>query len=399
MNTSSLLNASAKVTALAALLLLVACTTTQEPETETPTPATPTHKTVVQFAASPWQDLPASTPQDWARALTALKQSCSRVGQQSLWKSPCAEAQNTPPSWAEAFFRKHFSPWRIAFTEQGVQQKTGLMTGYYEPQLNGSLQKTSRFKYPLYGVPDDLITVDLSSLYPQLKGLRLRGKLVGQKLVPYDDRATIDKRNDLGQKALVWVDDEIEAFFLQIQGSGRIRLPDGSVMRVGYADQNGHPYRSIGTWLIRNGELSSHEASMQGIQAWARRNPSKVKSVLAQNPSYVFFAPKSGDPALGPVGAQGVPLTPEASVAVDRSYWKLGAIFLVQATQQTPALSLTRPVVAQDTGGAIRGPIRFDYFWGFGDKAGQQAGRQKSQASAWLLVPHGYSPDIFLAHP
>lgn len=399
MNPSSLLNTSAKVTALAALLLLAACTTTQKPATETPKPATPTHKAVVQFAASPWQDLPASTPQDWARALVALKQSCSRVGQQSFWKSPCAEAQNTPSSWAEAFFRKHFSPWRIAFTEQGAQQETGLMTGYYEPQLNGSLQKTSRFKYPLYGVPDDLITVDLSSLYPQLKGLRLRGKLVGQKLVPYDDRATIDKRNDLGQKALVWVDDEIEAFFLQIQGSGRIRLPDGSVMRVGYADQNGHPYRSIGTWLIRNGELSSNEASMQGIQAWARRNPSKVKSVLAQNPSYVFFAPKSGDPALGPVGAQGVPLTPEASVAVDRSYWKLGAVFLVQATQQTPALSLTRPVVAQDTGGAIRGPIRFDYFWGFGDKAGQQAGRQKSQASAWLLVPHGYSPEVFLAHP
>ena len=159
------------------------------------------------------------------------------------------------------------------------------------------------------------------------------------------------------------------------------------------ADQNGRKYHSIGTWLIREGHLKSHELSMQRIRRWARENPSRVDEALAQNPSYVFFEERKGSPDLGPLGAQGVPLTPEASVAVDLRYWRLGTPFIVDASQASPALKIVRPVIAQDTGGAIRGIIRFDYFWGFGDKAGEAAGRQKSNTFSWVLVPNGMKPE------
>ncbi len=381
---------------LTGVLALCACSTV--PETETPVTPTPSEHSSVHFEASTWNGVPAAQPGSWQSALSALQQSCLSMRMQNDWAQVCQTATSAAPSSAEVFFRQHFTPWQVIANGTSGTNETGLMTGYYEPLLRGSRHCGGTYQYPLYGVPDDLITVDLASLYPQLRGLRLRGKLVGNKLVPYDTRAQIDARNDLTRKAIVWVDDEIELFFLQIQGSGRIRLPDGSMVRVGYADQNGHQYRSIGNVLIQSGELKASEASMQGIQAWARRNPSRVKALLAKNPSYVFFQEKPGDTSLGPTGAQGVPLTPQASVAVDRSYWKLGTVFLVDASQSSPALKLTRPVIAQDTGGAIRGPIRFDYFWGFGDEAGRQAGRQKSRARAWVLVPNGMQPQAMLSH-
>ncbi len=386
--------------ALLSALILSACTTVPEeqPQPEKPESTTPATRASVHFAQALWQQLPAAEPGSWSRALTALRQSCSAMQNQPGWSEVCRRADVTGPGEAENFFRSAFTPWRVEALSNGTRQSTGLMTGYYEPLLRGSRTRQGAYQYPLYGVPDDLIVVDMAGLYPQLRGLRLRGKLQGRTLVPYDTRAQIDKRTDLNRKAIVWVDDEIAAFFLQIQGSGRVKLPDGSMLRLGYADQNGHQYQSIGNVLIRNGELKASEASMQGIQAWARRNPSKVKALLAKNPSYVFFQERPGDTELGPQGAQGTPLTPQASVAVDRSYWKLGTVFYVSASQSSPALNFSRAVVAQDTGGAIRGPIRFDFFWGFGDEAGRQAGRQKSQAGAWVLVPSGVSPQTLLSH-
>ncbi len=377
---------------LAPVFILSACSTVDVSDTtdETPSAQTPTTRAQVSFTQRTWADTPALEVSNWPKALEALKQSCPRMTAKKEWTTVCQSAQMTPSSQAQSFFRSHFTPWQVSAST--LPTGAGLMTGYYEPLLRGSRVRHGAYQYPLYSVPDDLIIVDLASLYPQLKGMRLRGKLEGRKLVPYDSRKEIDTRKDLNSKAIVWVDDEIAAFFLQIQGSGRIRLPDGSMVRVGYADQNGHRYQSVGTWLIQQGELKSHEASMQGIQAWARRNPGRVKTMLEQNPSYVFFEERQGDPNLGPLGAQGVPLTPEASVAVDRSYWQLGTIFLVDVTQPNPSLHMTKTVIAQDTGGAIRGPIRFDYFWGFGDDAGAKAGRQKSAARAWVLMPNGYTP-------
>ena len=273
------------------------------------------------------------------------------------------------------------------------------MTGYFEPILRASRVRHGIYQYPIYGVPDDLISVELDSIHPQLKGLRLRGKLQGRKLVPYDDRKGIVARKDLEKKHVIcWADDPVEAFFLQIQGSGRVLLDNGSLIRIGYADQNGHPYKSLGAWLIENAGLTREEMSMQRIKQWVRDNPQRRQELLNANPNFVFFAERVGySDDQGPVGAQGVPLTPMASVAVDRRYWKLGVPFVTAASQSLPAMEFARPVIAQDTGGAIKGVLRFDYFWGLGNEAGNRAGGQKSDVSAWVMVPKGQSPAAILA--
>lgn len=379
---------------LTPLLFLTACTTTPTEEPPKETGST----TEVRYEAVSFDDLPRAEDRDWAEALRAFQISCGPLGKRINWQDVCRRAETVAPADAQTFFRTNFTPWhvRVAQLENGEEvssDDTGLMTGYYEPLLRGSRTKQAPFIHPLYGVPDDLIQVDLAGLYPQLKGLRLRGKVVGRKLVPYDTRDEIQSRTDLNRWAIAWVDDPVDAFFLHIQGSGRILLPDGSYMRVGFADQNGHRYHAIGSWLTENGYLKPHELSMQRIRRWARENPSRVREALAQNPSYVFFSEREGDPDLGPVGAQGVPLTPMASVAVDPRHWRLGTPFLVTVEQSNPDLAFTRPVVAQDTGGAIRGAIRFDYFWGFGDQAGASAGRQKSTARCWVLIPNGLRPE------
>ena len=383
--------------ALSALLALTACTTVDTPETPSQKPVPP-KSTEVAFIQSHFDNLPVVENQSWEPALSAFQASCKVMQQDARWTEVCRQALLTDPIGAQRFFLNNFTPWQviIAHQDEAVPKTTGLMTGDYEPLLRGSRTKEGPYQHPLYRVPGDLLTIDLGSLYPQLKGLRLRGKLEGQRVVPYDDRAKIQSRQDLAPYAIAWVDDPVAAFFLQIQGSGRIQLPDGSHMRVGFADQNGHRYHAIGSWLIQKGYFKPHELSMQRIQRWAKSHPNQVNEALAQNPSYVFFEERAIAPNLGPSGAQGVPLTPEASVAVDLHYWVLGTPFIVSAHQTNPTLSITRPVIAQDTGGAIRGPIRFDYFWGFGDQAGAQAGRQKSEVASWILIPNGQAPESFM---
>ena len=378
--------------AVFAVALLTACSSVKTPDT----PDYGEYSVVgkdVRFAQKTFEDIPFVADADWDNALTAFKISCSAMGQQPMWVDACSNAQFIVPGGAAEFFKTYFTPWRVLATVDNQPAETGLMTGYYEPMLRGSRTKHGPYQYPIYGVPDDLIVVDLTELHPQLKGLRLRGKVVGRKLIPYDKRATIDKRKDLQDKVLCWVNDPVEAFFLQIQGSGRVLLDDGTFMRVGYSDQNGHPYRALGGWLIRHAGLTRSEMSMQRIKRWVRENPSRRDELLNTNPNYVFFDERKGfSDEDGPLGAQGVPLTAGASVAVDRRYWKMGVPFVVDITQDNPEMAFTRPVIAQDSGGAIRGPIRFDYFWGYGDIAGSQAGRQKSTAKSWVLVPNGYRP-------
>lgn len=336
---------------------------------------------------------------DWEPALTAFKNSCQVMSNKADWQGVCQAAQNVAPGAAKAFFTGYFQPYRAVSVQRNKDQTiqmtdTGKMTGYYEPVLYGSRVKKAPYLYPLHTMPNDLITVDLADVYPQLKGLRLRGQIKGQKLVPYDTRAELAHKN-LDRYAIAWVEDPVDAFFLQIQGSGRIVLPDGSFMRVGYGDVNGHPYRGIGNYLVSMGYLKSHELSMQSIRAWAKKNPKKLQSVLNQNPSYVFFIErKDQDPSQGPVGAQGVPLTDLGSVAVDRRYYDLGWPIVVDVAQENPDMRFTRAVVAQDTGGAIRGPIRFDFYWGSGYSAGEAAGRQNSRVKAWILLPKGVKPPV-----
>lgn len=340
-----------------------------------------------RFRAVSWNDLPGWRGDDVAQAWPALLASCRVLRTREHWRRVCeaaAQLEHPDTATARAFFEQRFTPYAVASTDNGEQ---GLITGYYEPLLRGSRTRSARYAHPLYGVPDDLVVVELGSVYPQLKSMRLRGRVEGRKLVPYPDRVRIESGHvALEGKEIVWVDDAIDLFFLHIQGSGRVALESGETIRVGYADQNGHPYRSIGRLLVERGELVVEEASMQGIKHWIRKNPTRAPELLNSNPSYVFFREMPGG-AAGPQGALGVALTPERSIAIDPRHIPLGAPMFIATTWPNSARALERLVVAQDTGGAIRGPVRADFFWGFGDAAGEQAGRMKQPLRAWLLLP------------
>jgi membrane-bound lytic murein transglycosylase A len=290
-----------------------------------------------------------------------------------------------------AFFEEGFIPYQV-YNPDGSSQ--GLITGYYEPRLYGSRVKTARFRYPLYAPPDDLLTIDLGDQYPQLKDLRLRGRLQGNRVVPYYNRGEIDNgKAPLQGRELFWVDNAVDLFFLQIQGSGRIELPDGSLVKVGYAEQNGHPYNSIGKKLAEMGAFKLEESSMQNIKLWAEKHPDKLSSLLEQNPSYVFFRELPNSlPA--PLGALGVPLTNEYSLAVDTRTIPLGAPVFLSTTYPNTTEPLNRLMLAQDTGGAIKGAVRGDFFWGFGEQAGAQAGRMKQSGQMWVLFPKGAEPAL-----
>lgn len=244
----------------------------------------------------------------------------------------------------------------------------------------------------MLGVPDDLLTIDLGELYPELKHMRLRGRLQGNKVVPYYSRAEITAQQDKwAQRTLLWVDDAVEFFFLQVQGSGRVKLPDGSLLRLAYADQNGHPYQSIGRLLVERGEMKAEEASMQGIQAWGRAHPNKLADLLNANPSYVFFREQPNSKE-GPAGSLGVPLTAERSLAVDPRTIPMGAPVFLNTTRPNSGQPLNRLMLAQDTGGAIKGAVRADFFWGFGKDAGEQAGRMRQPGRLWVLLPDEAAP-------
>jgi membrane-bound lytic murein transglycosylase A len=239
-----------------------------------------------------------------------------------------------------------------------------------------------------------MLEVDLSDAYPQLKGLRLRGRLQGKKVVPYFNRAEIDAGASMLQgRELFWVENAVELFFLQIQGSGRIELEDGRRVKIGYAEQNGFPYVSIGKKLIEMGELKPEEASMQTIKNWADKNPERLFALLGQNPSYIFFR-ELPDTLSAPLGALGVPLTNEYSIAVDPHTIPLGVPVFLSTSLPNSVEPLNRLMYAQDTGGAIRGAVRADFFWGFGELAAIQAGRMKQSGRMWVLFPKGLEPTL-----
>ena len=350
---------------------------------------------------SEWSQLPNFAADDSTEALNAFVQGCAVLASKSEWQDVCTRAaalmQLKPKTSAVSqaaevtqFFIDNFEPFRVVNVDE---TDTGLVTGYYEPLLRGSRTQSAKFRYPLYAPPQDLIAVDLAEVYPDLKNRRLRGRLVGNKLVPYLERSAIDSTAPpLRGLEIAWVDNAVESFFLQIQGSGQIQLPDGSLMRVGYADQNGHPFKSLGGLLIRRGEIKPERASMQGIKEWARRNPAKVQQFMNANPSYVFFKELPAD-LTGPIGTLGVPLTAERSIAIDPHVIPLGVPVYLSTTFPNTGNELNRLMVAQDTGGAISGAVRADFYWGFGDAAGSQAGKMKQQGRMWVLLPRGYEPD------
>ncbi|NLC23073.1 MAG: murein transglycosylase [Oxalobacter sp.] len=369
------------------VLLLSACTTTTDaPST---TPVEPSEQPVRELRRMDFSALPGWDKDKVIQAWPAFVNSCRVLKKRAEWKETCGMAETVnaeEEGLIRAFFEASLEPWQIVLSNGN---DTGMTTGYYEPLLYGSRTKTAQYQTPLYGVPADLVVVDLAASYPQLKGLRLRGRLDGRRLVPYPTRGEIRESGRLSGKEIVWVNDPVDAFFLQVQGSGRVYIAEtGETIRVAYADQNGHPYRSIGRYLVDRGEMKLEEASAQRIKKWLSENPARFNEVLDANPSYVFFREeKLENPGTGPKGALGVPLTGGRSVAVDPRHIPLGIPLFVDTTEPNSDIPLQRMVMAQDTGGAIKGVLRLDYFWGFGSEAGEMAGKMKQPVRIWMLLP------------
>ncbi len=319
-----------------------------------------------------------------------------RVGD---WLPACAAA-DAPAALASAaaargFFESWFQPYRVS--DNG--DPAGLFTGYYEPVLHGSRHEAGPYQVPLHAPPRDLMRIDLGRFNPDLAGLSIWGRVADGEFVPYYSRAEIDEGALAGRHLeLLWVDDPIAKFFLQIQGSGQVRLDDGAVVRVGYAGQNGRPYRAIGRDLIEIGALPRDRVTLQTIRDWLRTHPADAASIMERNPSYIFF---EEHPELaaddGPLGTEGVPLTAGRSLAVDRRYLPLGAPVWLDASAPRPdrpddEAPLRRLLVAQDTGGAIKGVVRGDVFWGAGEPAEAIAGRMQGRGGLALLLPKALAP-------
>ncbi len=389
------------IAAIAGLLLFGGCATVPPgnkptssesppvlcPPPSIPPPSPPVHPPVTQnLRPADWSALPGWQDDQLVSAWNTWLQSCNALKAKPQWQVVCAAAAGLQPGDNEtvrAYFQTWFNVYQSLQPDGSAQ---GLVTGYYEPLLNGSRIPSPDYPVPLYRAPPDLLDIDLSSVYPELKHMRLRGRLQGNKIVPYWNRADIDgNERPLAGNELVWVDDPVEAFFLQIQGSGRIHLTDGTMMQVGYANQNGYPYRAIGHVLVQRGELKLEQASMQNIKAWGRAHPQQLPELLSQNPSYVFF--KELPDSSGPLGALGLPLTGGRSIAVDARAIPLGAPVWLATTRPQSDAPMDLLVMAQDTGGAIHGNVRADFYFGFGDAAGKQAGKMKQQGQMWVLLP------------
>lgn len=332
--------------------------------------------------------LPGWNADNQSEAWPAFLASCAVLDKRMDWKAVCAQARAMGRPDAQEvrqFFEAYFRPYQVVNPDGSNE---GLVTGYYEPLLHGARKRGGRYQTPLHRAPDDILTIDIANAYPELKGQQLRGRLIGNKVLAYPARAELLQSKALIGKEILWVDDPIGAFFLQVQGSGRVQLDSGETVRVAYANQNGWPYKSIGRYLIDKGELRADQASMQGIKAWVAANPARQQELLNVNQRYVFFKEeKLSDPSVGPKGALGVPLTPERSIAVDPQFIPLGAPVFLATTQPNSVIPWRRLVFAQDTGSAIKGAVRADYFWGFGDQAGNLAGRMKQRGAMWVLLP------------
>lgn len=380
------------------LALLAACA----PLKLVPPPEAPREAKLV-LARTTFAKLPGWRADNHSQALPALLGSCARVierppdqrlgnigGVTSEWRPLCAAASRVRPgddSGARYFFESWFAPYQA--TSDG--NPDGLFTGYYEIELRGARARGGSYRVPIYALPKDLITVELGRFDARLQGRRLSGRVAGDKLVPYETRAQIEKGGLAGRApVLLWVDDPVKAFFLHVQGSGRVIMEDGQVVRLGFAGRNGHAYVSIGRELIRGGIIAREDMSMQAITGWLRAHPGEGAALMSRNPSYIFFRVIEGE---SPVGAQGVVLTPGRSLAVDPDWVPLGLpVWLDTVDPLSPARPLRRLVVAQDTGAAIKGPVRGDLFWGSGRDAAERAGRMRKSGSYYLLLPRSSAP-------
>ncbi len=396
---------------MAGLLALAGCVETPRP---TPPPggeAAAEH--TLKLVPTPFASLPGWQDEHLADALSAFLANCralaampaeqalggqaeaaTRAGTPAVWLPVCDAAKAVPPgddAAARAFFETRFEAEAVTDSGAGApaDHAEGLFTGYFDPEVPGSRSPGGKFRTALLGRPADLVQVDLGDFSDDLKGRAIAGRTQDGRLVPYYDRAQIEagvlSRRHL---ELLWLADPVDAYFLQVQGSGRVDLPDGKVVRVTYAGQNGRRSVLIGKVLADRGAIPREQVSLQSIRAWFVAHPDQVADVLNQNPSYVFFREINDlRPDQGPPGALGVPLTPGRSIAVDRAFLPLGAPVFVATTDPVTNAPYRRLTIAQDVGGAIRGPVRADIFFGWGHGAEDRAGRMRQPGTEYLLLP------------
>jgi len=352
-----------------------------------------------------FSDLPGWSGDSQAAALPALRRSCDTVaarpaearmrgpsyaGAVSDWRNACAALDSLAADdvSVRTAIEAHFVPWRVP--------GQGLFTGYYEAALRGAIEPSAEFPVPIHARPAELVEVKLAGYRPHPSVTRFVGLRAGTRLVRFPDRAAIENGAAGALPVIAWVDDPVDAFFLHIQGSGVVELRDGSRLRVGYAAHNGHPYVSIGAKMIERGLIDRDGASAQTMAAWMRANPEEAAALIHEYPRYVFFEaaamPDATGEELGPKGALGVPLTAGRSLAVDPEHVPLGAPVWLDTTHPLTDEPLRRLVAAQDTGGAIKGAVRGDLFWGTGDAALERAGRMKERGRYWVLLPRGLDP-------
>jgi len=322
---------------------------------------------------SSFEELPQWEEENFDEVIENFKNNCRTKKSKRIYKDLCHQVDTT--NNAREFLENNFAVFKIY-----SQSKNQILTGYFEPELHGSRTKSKKYTYPVYETPKDLVSVELQSIYPELKGYRLRGKLKGSKLIPYFTREEFQK-NEINASVICYVDSKVDLFFLEVQGSGRVKLDTNETIFVGYNNQNGHKYRSIGRYLVKNEEIPLEDISLQTIRQWCKENPKRVDELLNYNRSVVFFKERKHKAT----GSLGLALTPLRSVAVDRRYIPLGSMLYLSA--QTDAFDNARVVFAQDTGGAIKGAVRADMFVGFGQEAAKIAGELKAPLALWILVP------------
>ena len=344
-----------------------------------------------------YDDLPDWGMDDFENFRQAFMRSCTRTlkkpedeqfgvmkeaGTYGDWQRICLAYEGVQPDKQQAFFEEYFTPYQVSEDAEPM----GLFTGYYEASLKGSRTKKEPYTIPLHKRPDDLVMVHLGQFREDLKGIRIAGRVKEGTLKPYESREQIVAgdwpHND---EVLLWVDNAVDAFFVQIQGSGLVQMDDGSLVRIGYAGQNGHVYYAIGRELIKIGALTKENVSMQSIRQWLEDNPERADEIMNTNKSYVFFREITGD---GPIGGEGVALTAGRSLAVDRTLISYGLPLWVSIEPPIKGADpLKRLMIAQDTGGAIQGPVRGDFFWGHGEDAAHVAGMMASKGLYWVLLP------------
>ncbi len=367
----------------------------------------PKQETGVALHSASFSELDGWPTAAQADALAAFRKSCDALlalpegasvghgpaaGRAADWHDACRAAGKTgemDDRAARAFFERHFRP--FALLADGRAE--GLFTGYYTPEIAAARQRGNGYDVPVLGRPADLVSVDLGAFRDDLAGRHLAGRVEDGRLVPYASRSEIEAGAPGSAPVLLWARDPVALFFLQIQGSGRARLPDGGVLRLAYAGRNGHPYTALGRLMVEEGILTRDAVSAPAIARWLRANPTDGAELMRRNAAYVFFRIEAQDDE-GPRGAQGVALTAGRSLAVDTAHVPLGAPVWLSTLQPDPATDpgkarqpLRRLMVAQDRGSAIRGAVRGDVFFGAGEAAALRAGHMAEPGRMWILLP------------